>query len=288
MILFKKRLRRTVQILHSLVMKQILLILICIASSISLSYAEETKNLPVADFSDMRKMKNTQVVDVVTPQTLLLKNGSIAYLSGIDIPGSFGEEISPLAVTARDILKDLLSGKNVETYQTRDKNSGRVNRMGHDLMHLARFEDKAWAQGTLLSLGLARVKTTIANREMSSQMLALEEIARNEKLGIWADDRYGVISPEDAEARIGEFVVVEGRIESVAIKKNRIYINFGKDWKTDFTVSIAPEHKRSFNTAGLNPMSWGGKDVRVRGSLRSYNGPYMEISHPETIEFIQE
>lgn len=236
----------------------------------------------------MKRVGQAEVVDVVSPLTLLLKDSSIVRLVGIDIPGSYGDEISPLAVTARDILKDLLVGQRIEIYQTKDKKVGLVNRMGHDLVHIERHSDDAWAQGTLLALGLARVKTTPENAHMAGEMLALESNARKEKRGIWADDAFRIHKAEDAESAIGSFAIVEGRVESVALKKNRIYINFGKDWKTDFTVSIAPEDKRRFSKAKLDPLGWGGQIIRARGSVRDYNGPYMEVLHPEAIEFMAE
>ena len=269
-------------------MKQILIILAVFSSLISSSYAEDGKTLPAGDFSDMRATKPSEVIDVVSPLTLLLRNGSIVHLSGVDIPDSYGEDISPLAVTARDILKDLLVGKRVEIYQTKQKDSGRVNRMGHMLAHLVRHDDKIWAQGTLLRLGLARVKTSSVNPEMAQQMFALEAAARNERLGFWEQEEHRTLGVDEAESAIGQFAIVKGRIESVALKKNRIYINFGKNWKDDFTVSISPQDKRKFSKAGLDPLGWGGEMVRVRGSVREYNGPYIEVTHPEAIEFIKE
>ena len=234
----------------------------------------------------MSRAKPSEVIDVVSPSTLLLRNGWIVELSGIDIPGSYGEDISPLAVTARDILKDMLVGERVDVYQTKDRDSGRMNRMGHHLVHLSRNKDDVWAQGMLLTLGLARVKTSISNIDVAQEMLALEDKARQEKIGIWAEERFRVLNPDETEEALGEFAVVEGRIESVALKKNRIYINFGKDWRNDFTVSIAPEDKRRFSKAKLDPLGWGGKIIRVRGSIRSYNVPNMEATHPQSIEII--
>jgi len=269
-------------------MRQILIIFALIASAFYASYGYAQETLPKAEFKEMKRVGQSKVADVVSPLTLLMEDGSIIRLAGIDIPNSYGDDISELAVTARDILKDLLVGKRIEAYQTKNKKVGLVNRMGHDLAHVERHGDKAWAQGTLLALGLARVKTTPENAHMAVEMLALEAAARDEKLGIWAGEAFAIHNAEDAESAIGSFAIVEGRIESVALKKNRIYINFGKDWKSDFTVSIAPMDKRKFSKAKLDPLGWGGKVIRVRGSVREYNGPYMEVMHPEAVEFIKE
>jgi hypothetical protein len=80
--------------------------------------------------------------------------------------------------------------------------------------------------------------------------------------------------------------IVEGKVESVATKNNRTYINFGKDWRTDFTVSIKSGDKRDFSKRGINPLDWGGKHIRVRGWLDEYNGPYIQINHPESVEIL--
>lgn len=266
-------------------MKRILVILTLISSLISLSYAKAQGTLPSVSFEDMKRAEQGKVKDIIGPQTLLLESGQIIYLVGIEIPNSYGEDISPLAVTARDILKDLLDGQRVQLYKTKHKELGLTNRMGHDLVHLERLDDNAWAQGTLLALGLARVKTTARNSHMAGDMLLLEEKARSDKLGIWGD--ITVLTPDTADSASGSFAIVEGQVESVALKKNRIYINFGKDWKTDFTLSIAPDNKRAFAKEKLDPQSWGGQTIRVRGNVRDYNGPYMEIDHPAAVEFIK-
>lgn len=246
------------------------------------------------DFMALKRTGEAEIVEVVNPLTVLLSTGKVARLAGIDIPDYHPENAGHLSVTARDILRDMLGGQRASIYQTRKKDTGRVNRMGHEIVHLERHKDKAWAQGVLVSLGLARARTSKRNPEMAAQLLALESAARNEKSGLWGEERYGILTPEDLqdEERAGElsgaFVIVEGVIQSVSLKQNRIYMNFGKNWRSDFTVSIAPQDKRSFSKAQLDPLGWGGKRVRVRGILKSINGPYIEIDHPEALEFPDE
>lgn len=240
--------------------------------------------LPKGNFSDLRETGKARVIEIINPVTLLLDSGQIARLSGINIPSDEGKNWD---LTARDIIKNLLLNQRVHIYQTKDKNYGRMNRMGHVLVHLNREGDNAWVQGVLLSLGLARVETSDANPQMADQMYAIEDQARMEKIGIWGDDSFQILSPEDTEPYIGQFAIVEGIIQSVTLKQNRIYMNFGGNWRDDFTVSIAPEDKRKFSKAGLDILNWGGKSVQVRGTLISKNGSYIEINHPQAIRLLE-
>jgi hypothetical protein len=73
-----------------------------------------------------------------------------------------------------------------------------------------------------------------------------------------------------------------------ALVKGRVYLNFGADWKSDFTVTLAPAVRRVFEAEGIDPLVYDGKRVRVRGWIESYNGPMIEASHPEQIEVIED
>jgi hypothetical protein len=89
-------------------------------------------------------------------------------------------------------------------------------------------------------------------------------------------------------ANLSGFELVEGRVIEAAIVRKRTYLNFGADWRSDFTITIAPKTWRLFEAEGIDPLSYQGKRVRVRGWLKSYNGPLIEVTHPEQIEVIEE
>ncbi len=235
------------------------------------------------DFSALKNTGQGQVIEVITPYSVQLDNGQIIRLSGIHLPDYSADEAGDFSLLALNVLKDMLDGQRVMVFQSSDRDKGRINRMGHALAHLQREKDGMWIQGALLSLGLAQVKTSQRNPEMAGIMYELERSARNENLGIWAGTST-VLSPEGAQAHIGRFQVVEGKIESVAMNKNRLYLNFGGNWRDDFTVSIPPADLKRFSQSGLDPLQWGGQRIRVRGMLESYNGPHIEINHPEAIE----
>lgn len=278
--------------MHSLIMSipkaSILTFFFLLASFFaSVGYTQE-KDDPFhqVDYKALKLTGSANVINVIDPQTLQLQDGRIIRLSGLEFPDLGVHEAGDFSVMAVKILEDMLLGQSVNIYQTKKRDWGRMNRMGHHFAHLERIDGDVWVQGGLLELGLARVRTTQRKPEMAAQMYKLEQKARAEKLGLWEIKEYQIIRADDADERINGLEIIEGKIESAALKNNRIYLNFGPDWRSDFTVSIAPKDKRLFSKLNLDPLQWGGKRVRVRGWLREYNGPYMEVNHPQAFEIL--
>lgn len=68
--------------------------------------------------------------------------------------------------------------------------------------------------------------------------------------------------------------------------RGRIYLNFGQNWRQDFTITVAPRDRRLFDKAGFNHTDMPGRRVRVWGWLKYFNGPSIEATHPEQIEIL--
>lgn len=162
----------------------------------------------------------------------------------------------------------------------------RADRYGRFLAHVVRA-DGTWVQGEMLRLGMAGVETTPDNRALGRELLALEAAARAARRGIWADAQARPLAVEETARHLGQFVLVEGRVTEAKVVKGRGYLNFGEDWRRDFTVSVAPRPRRLFTAAGLDIESLAGKRVRVRGWLDQFNGPMIEADHPEQIEVLE-
>lgn len=235
------------------------------------------------------------VVAVVDGDTLVLDDGRQVRLVGIQAPklplGREGFETWPLADAAKTALEELALGRAV----TLGHGGRRVDRHGRALAQLYCADGSPgglWLQGELLVRGLARVYSFADNRALVAEMLALEGAARAAGRGIWADPWYRIRDPEDlvqglADAR-DSFQIVEGRVADAAVVRKRGYLNFGNDWKSDFTVSIDPAALRLFEAAGLPLDALEGRRIRVRGWVKSLNGPMIDASHPEQIEVLAE
>jgi endonuclease YncB( thermonuclease family) len=220
---------------------------------------------------------------VIDGDTLLLESGVEVRLVGIQAPklplGRRGFRTWPLAADSRAALEALSLGRHLAlAYGGRT-----IDRNGRLLAQLT--DDRGtWIQGAMLSRGMARVYTFADNRGRAAEMLALEREARAAKRGIWANAFYRVRDIAETPELIDSFQLVEGRVRQAAVVRGHGYLNFGPDWRTDFTVSIAPAGLRRFDGGAAALAALQGRRIRVRGWLQRYNGPMIEVTHPEQIE----
>ncbi len=261
------------------------LVILCVALA-WLPHAATAQGLPDA-VAALPGTEIARVTEIVDGDTVVLADGRQVRLVGIQAPklplGRAGFDAWPLAEAAKAALSTLSLGREVRlAYGGR-----RGDRHGRVLAHLT---DNAggWVQGALLESGMARVYSFQDNRALVPEMLALEAAARDKRRGIWADSFYDIRTPETADRYLGRFELIQGRVLDVATVRGRVYLNFGADWRSDFTASLAPKVRRLFESEQIDPESYRGRIVRVRGWLKSWNGPMVEITHPEQIEVIAE
>lgn len=244
-----------------------------------------------ASADDLAQLEKDPVPETVTviidPLTFVGKSGKIYQLSGLDSPGLL-EGDPTLALAAQKRLSDLLVGKDVKLFQTKKETIGRLNRLGHHLVQAVKVQDQIWIQGQLLSEGLVRVRTTASNPEMAAAMLATEQTARSKKIGLWGQTPYRIRADDDTEDSLNSFQLVEGTVKKTAIKTNTIFVNFGEDWQTDFTIGIPSPARKLLARKNIDPLQLTGRHLRVRGWVRHYNGPYIEIDHAEQIELLDD
>ena len=102
-----------------------------------------------------------------------------------------------------------------------------------------------------------------------------------------ADPAYQVRKPDHLDADIGTFQIVEGKVLSVKAGRDRTFLNFGPDYRTDFTVTISRRDAKRMTKEGVAPESLAGKTIRIRGWLSRLNGPEMELTHKEQVEVLE-
>lgn len=246
-----------------------------------------------------------RVIEIVDGDTLVLDDGREVRLTGIQAPklplGRPNFDTWPLAPEARAVLADRAMG-NRAVLRYGGERMDRHGRVLAQVFISSGNGPQLWLQQEMLRRGLARVYTFDDNRACSDELLAAEREAREGERGIWANSFYDLRDaanvPELMEL-IGRFELVEGDVISAALVRDRLYLNFGDDYRQDFTVTVRERDVRLFkavepwasllaeaNGDGISALA--GMRIRVRGWLDRYNGPEMEATHPEQIEFLRD
>ncbi len=141
-------------------------------------------------------------------------------------------------------------------------------------------------QRLLVEAGAARVRPESDDLGFIASLLATESAARAARRGLWRLRAYAVRSAEDARSAIGGFHLVEGAVADAAVNGARAYLNFGADFRTDFTASAASRDAKRWTKLELDMIGLKGTHVRIRGYTTWIGGPAIEILHPMQIEAI--
>ena len=230
------------------------------------------------------------VASVSDGDTVILDTGMVVRLIGTQAPklplGRDDFPTWPKAAEARAALQTLTLGQNVRVRYGGET----IDRHGRTLGQLFVLSTpEIWVQQQMVADGLARVYSFPDNRACLAELFAAEGRARVMKLGIWADPYYAVRRadrPAELAKRSGHYELVEGRVLLAAEAQGRVYLNFGRSWKQDFTAVIDRAGLALFATSGIDPLKLGGALIRVRGWMDDHDGPRIEVTHPEQIEVL--
>ena len=117
-------------------------------------------------------------------------------------------------------------------------------------------------------------------------MLALEQAARDDHRQMWRRSYYAIRSASGVGPYEGSFQLVEGVMVDVARVRGRTFLNFGSDYRKDFTVLVPSKVRRAFEKAGQPLEALKGQAVRARGWVKEWNGPMIELTHIEQLELL--
>jgi endonuclease YncB( thermonuclease family) len=225
---------------------------------------------------------------VVDGRTFVLDDGREVRLAAVEVP-PLETGAAPGGATAKAALDALIGGDDI-VLRRADIEADRYGRLVA-YAYAVRDGDELFAQGELIASGFARVGDHVGSRACALELLKSENAARAAKLGLWADSHYDVLdaeTPTDVLARRGRFALVEGRVVSVRESGATIYVNFGRRWSEDFTVTVLKRNERNFTAAGLDLKGLTGRRIRVRGFIEARGGtgqsPWIEADYPEQIE----
>jgi len=214
------------------------------------------------------------VAAITDGRTLVLSDGRELRLAAIEVTEA-----------SRAAVERLVTGQTLTIRPA----AGATDRYGRVVafVHLPGAAESV--QQILLDEGLARVSARVDDRACAGILLKAEQAARAAGRGHWADPNFAPLKAENPAgivAKRGHFALVEGKVLSVRESGATIYVNFGRRWTRDFTVTILKRTERTFASAGLQPKRLEGRQIRVRGWVEQRGGPAIAALAPGQIEIL--
>ena len=233
------------------------------------------------------------VVRVIDAETVRLDDDRDVRLIGALAPRS--PDLRPDArpwppeLAAEAALRALVLGRSVEIAYAQ----ARHDRYGRLLAHLFvdRGDERLWVQGELLSNGHARAYGLPGSFECIAELGAHERVARDAGTGLWGNAAYTTrraFRTREILRQRNTYQIVAGRVTQVATTKARTYLNFGREWRSDFTAGIAAKLIRDNPQFAQTLAALEGKTIEVRGWIEYRNGPFIEVEDPSQIAIVEE
>jgi endonuclease YncB( thermonuclease family) len=226
-----------------------------------------------------------RVAAAVDGASLVLDTGLEVRLAGLmaPLPASGAASAEPFFAAARDALGELAIGARVELVtpaglEPRDRWGRAAAR--------ASLPDRGGVSlnREMAALGLARVRPEDESDDEARALLALEDVARRARRGLWASPYFAVREADAVTfASQGSFQLVEGVVvDAAATRGGWIFLNFGPDYRTDFTAGAPPETSDRFDEDAM--LALPAARVRVRGEIEAFNGPFIRLIKPAQVE----
>lgn len=229
------------------------------------------------------------VTAVVDGATLELEGGRIVRLAGILAPEPpLGQEAKdwPLATAARTALEALALGRVIDVAPT----PAGADRYGRGVAFVGVVDGPKSLSEAMVAIGLARAMPAGEAPSCLAALFSREREAREKRLGLWAEPYYAIRAARDPSLaeREDAYDLVEGRILSVGERGPTAYLDFGRDWRTDFTAVVSGPAGEALAARGIPVSSLEGRRVRVRGWIEQNNGPSLRITDPGQLELLDD
>lgn len=222
-----------------------------------------------------------EVAAIKAPARILLDDGREVKLAGIHPPGDGGRIAESLAISLQTRLDTLLADRRIRLL-TGDADVDRYQRLA---IH-PESDDGRWISGILLEEGLLYAFPLQTSELETDALYAAEAKARLAKRGIWSHERLSVQPTEAITRKAGQFAVIEGVVLRAARVGGVLYLNFGPDQDSDFTIRLPSPTRRAMPAEQREAEYWQGKRVEARGVLEDFGGPSLTLIAPQQIRVV--
>ena len=225
------------------------------------------------------------IEQAIDGQTLTTVDGRKIKLAGVKAPELWPEGASyqswPHAEQSRKTLNVLAAGKTLELFCDNEKS----DYTGQQVAHI-KLVNGEWLQHIMVAAGDLYVFPRRNNTAGIKSLYEAERIARKDNRGLWAQNQ-ATITTVDGDVRTGWFQIISGKVLSAKSVRKTIFLNFGENWRTDFTVEISPKVVTAFKKTAIDPLLFNGKTIEVRGWITWKGGPHIMLEGPGQIQLLE-
>ncbi len=238
------------------------------------------------DCPALGKLQWASLKSIVDGDTLSLSDGRKLRVIAINTPElARGARLAqPLAAAARAAVKDFFAGDTRVGLQLGVDDRDHYGRL---LSHVFRAGGTSLS-AYLLARGLAWQVVVPPNVRYWSCLAGVEQRAREQAVGIWAEGVYPIKSASTLRVADSGFQHVEGRVTSVVRSRRGWWLQLGP-------LAVRLQDKDMHYFTAVDPMQWQNKTLQLRGWLidrsdskavreKGYSALMLDLRHPAMLK----
>jgi micrococcal nuclease len=221
------------------------------------------------------------VEDVVDAVTLRLGDGRAVRLGNVRAPEGPGR------VATETALRALAAGQTVRLYRA-SQIADRHGRITAQVVVESAVGAHRWIQADLAAAGLVYAfPDDHTMPQVAAQLLTLEAGARSAGRGLWGSSANYILAGSDPGTITDGFHLVEGKVLAIGESRHSLFLNFGADYRSDFTIVVQRSDRDGFAKGLRDVRALQGRHIRVRGYVFRRGGPAIRAMHQQVIEILE-
>jgi micrococcal nuclease len=220
--------------------------------------------------------RTSPVEKVIDGDTIVLAEGERVRFIGVDAP----ERGEPLYEEAKEFQEKVLRKGPAQIRACKEE-----PRDGYGRTLAFVHKENMDVGERLLTYGFARTLFIgPCGKAVASKYRAVEREAFRAGRGIWSLQDPRQVNHASAGQYIGLLMSVNGKVRDVHAGPKAFHLNFGEDYRTDFTAVIFRKDLARLLEEGLQPVrTYEGRRVEVTGILKEYNGPEIIVESADQV-----
>ncbi len=217
----------------------------------------------------------------IAPAAIRTGPGETWKLDGVIL-----EHLRPesLARLRRKEIEKALGGQTLQAFARRNAKTDRRGRQSAFIaLPPATDGKRPLLQEQLAEQGLVRIDVETLSPACAKHLLAKEQIARQTKRGLWKQPAYQIksVTGLHLSAIVSTYQIFRGKVQAVTRNDSGTsYLNFGPNWKTDFTVTLNEKSLTTWEAENKSLDALENAYIYVRGWVETRGGPLIRIRHP--------